>query len=105
MSRVISADVPEKVAEQIEEYQEDDESRSSAIRRLVRAGLDAETGQNDQPALVLIWLGSLFFVAAFADTTPSIGTLGAVTMVIGILLLRESVRNRIDRLYHRFSDT
>jgi hypothetical protein len=42
MTRTISAKLPEDLVEEIEEFQEDDESRSAAVRRLVRSGLEAE---------------------------------------------------------------
>lgn len=40
MSKVISADVSDDLAERIEAEQEDGESRSATVRRLVRRGLD-----------------------------------------------------------------
>ena len=42
MSPVISTDVSEELAERVEEHQEEGESRSAVIRRLLRAGIDAE---------------------------------------------------------------
>ena len=42
MSKVISADVSEDLAERIEAEQEEGESRSATVRRLVRRGLDAD---------------------------------------------------------------
>lgn len=44
MSNIISTDVPTDLAERIEDAREQNESRSAAVRRLIRAGLDADSG-------------------------------------------------------------
>ena len=42
MSTVISAEIPDSLEARVREEQEDDESRSAAIRRTIRKGLDAD---------------------------------------------------------------
>lgn len=44
MTTTISSKMPEGLVEEIEDFMDDDESRSAAVRRLVRAGLDAQAG-------------------------------------------------------------
>jgi hypothetical protein len=94
MSPVISADVPDDLAEQVEEEQGDDESRSAAVRRLVRSGLDAEQARGvtvDYPTLASF--GGWFFVAAaFADTKPVFGYAGLA--VVGLSLAYSLVQRR-----------
>jgi hypothetical protein len=78
----VSSKVPSSDKEQIEEYAEEiGESRSVAIRELIRAGLDAK-----RPSLPLhlyiAWMGSLC-LATFL--TPSTGSIAAFIAVLGLL--------------------
>jgi len=91
MSRVISTDVPNDLAERIEEAREREESRSACVRRLIRAGLDAGQGSLKKlPARrVMMAAGILLILIATSPPEPldlAIGV-GAMTVAsIGVLL-------------------
>jgi hypothetical protein len=65
LPKVVSADVPTSLARQIEAEREEGESRSATVRRLIRAGLEAESG----------------------PTVPRPIALGAIGVTTGLLLL------------------
>lgn len=55
MGEIISADVPDELAERIDEAQDEGESRSATVRRLVRDGLETQESQDNetfQPQLI-----------------------------------------------------
>jgi hypothetical protein len=86
MTRTISAKLPEDLIEEIEEYQEDDESRSAAVRRLVRAGLEAE----DEPDGIVMtypvfasFLGWFAVVGGGMEANPQVMYAGLAVVVIG----------------------
>jgi hypothetical protein len=86
MSRVISTDVPNELADRIEEEQEDDESRSAAVRRLLRAGLDGECDGICFTTPAALTLPGWFLVAAaFADVTTTAGYLGLALVLLGVV--------------------
>lgn len=101
MSKVISADVPDDLAERIEEAQEEGESRSAAVRRLLRTGLDAENSQHT-PAIAwwFLTVGGFLFTAAYIDASPAalVGGAGVVLFVAGFALSRETVRHELAEL-------
>lgn len=70
MGETIGAEVPAQLKERIDEHREPDESRSAAIERLVRDGLDNEN-QNSTPIYFLLLLGSLSFGAALEPAASS----------------------------------
>lgn len=107
MSRVISADVSEDLAAEIEEEQEEGESRSAVVRRLIRAGLDAEQGRETIPVtFLLIWIGTLLIAMQYAQADGLAGPLGIAFVLSGLLLSREDVRRRLSALRDRYtSDT
>ena len=93
MSRVISTDVPKDLAERIEEAREGGESRSACVRRLIRAGLEAEA--DDQSPLIvslLLIVGSLSLGIAI-EPVASPGLF--VAAAIGALLLAAGVERGI----------
>ena len=81
MSPVISTDVSEDLADRVEEHQEEGESRSAAIRRLLRAGIEAEEADRF-PAAEFALVTSGIVVAALGAG----GSLGIVWVGIGLLL-------------------
>ena len=87
MSKVISADVPNDLADRVEDEQEDGESRSAAVRRLVRAGLDSkeETADSVPLPLYIAWLGTLAGAAGLLDASPTIGVGGVVVFVAALV--------------------
>jgi hypothetical protein len=70
MSKTIGAEVPDSLAEDIEEYREEDESRSAAIRRLVRTGIEHEQKPNED-----------------TDTDSSGVTDGDILLIVGVVLV------------------
>jgi hypothetical protein len=81
MSPVISTDVSEDLAERVEEHQEDGESRSAAIRRLLRAGIRAEQGGDFDPLSYGMVTGGIVVAALGAA-----GNMGIVWAGIGLLV-------------------
>jgi hypothetical protein len=75
---LIQARADADTVERIEEYAEErDISRSEAIRRLLRTGLDAEEGAAEQA-------GERY---ALANISPAVRLAGGVLMVLAILFL------------------
>lgn len=87
MSKVISADVPNDLADRVEEEQEDGESRSAAVRRLVRAGLEQKenTGVSIPLTVYITWLGSIIAAAGLLESTPTMGYYGLAIFTGGII--------------------
>ena len=83
MSQIISTDVPDDLKDRIEEEQEEGESRSATVRRLIRRGLDAES---IGVPVVLMILGAFMMGAAL---TPNMNP--AYIMLIGVTLLISGV--------------
>jgi len=85
MSVTISTKVPEELAERIEEAQEEGESKSAAVRRLIRDGLDGgKTEYHVPPHLYAVFMGSVLFLAPITDP----GTISGGTMMgLGALLI------------------
>ena len=54
MGITIGADVPEELRDRIDAYREDGESRSAAVERLIRAGLEAESADPTVPVPALL---------------------------------------------------
>ena len=83
MGSVISTAVPGNLKEQIEAEQGEDESRSAAVRRLVRRGLDDDTVGTPY---VLILFGSFLMGAAINPIMEP-----AYLLILGVLLLAGGV--------------
>lgn len=99
MTRTISAKLPEDLIEEIEEYQEDDESRSAAVRRLVRAGLDAEDEPEGIAMSYPVFAGFLGWFAVFAggvEASPVVMYAGlAVVAISGVWALIQDQKYQI----------
>ena len=83
MSHIISTDVSDDLKDRIEEEQEEGESRSAAVRRLIRQGLDAES--IGLPVMLIV-LGAFMMGGAL---TPEMNP--AYMMLIGLSLLISGV--------------
>jgi len=83
MSNIISTDVPDDLKDRIEAEQEENESRSAVVRRLIRQGLDAES--LGVPAMLIV-LGAFMMGGA---VTPEMNP--AYMMLIGVSLLISGV--------------
>lgn len=91
MSKVISADVSDELAERVEEEREEGESRSAAVRRLVRAGIESEGNSwKDIPTRRMVGgIGILLILVATAPPQPldlAVGVFGMALTAIGALL-------------------
>ena len=86
MSKVISADVPDDLADRVEDEQEEGESRSAAVRRLVRAGLESkeETGVSVPLPLYIAWIGTMVGAAGLLDASPTMGVAGVVIFTVSM---------------------
>jgi len=92
--QTLSTKVPAELMDRVDSYAEEiGETRSVAVRHLLRAGLDAETEPARVPIVWLpIYLGSIAFTAAFVDTTPDVGLAGAAVVAATIVLTRPTVQ-------------
>jgi len=85
MSKVISTDVPDDLAERIEAEQEEGESRSATVRRLIRRGLDAD---QSPIASTLAVIGAVTIGIAIEPVAPPelfVG-IGVVLFVLSIAI-------------------
>lgn len=86
MSKVISAEVPDELADRIDatragEPPDYDESRSAAVKRIIRRGLDADEDTGAVPLThVAQTVGAMLVGAAFASTAEVYGVLGVVLL-------------------------
>jgi hypothetical protein len=96
--RPISSRVTDDDLERIEAARQGGEKRSATIRRLIRAGLDAEN-QNITLSLpvVLVWAGTVAISAQYANATGLLGPAGIVAVAIGFLLTLDTVTDRLSR--------
>jgi hypothetical protein len=87
MSKVISADVSEDLAERIEEEQEEGESRSATVRRLVRSGLDPQpSGIGNLPnRRIMIVAGVLLLLIGATPPEPLRLAFGIAGMSLNLL--------------------
>ena len=67
MSPTIGADVPESLKDEVDEYRDEDESRSAAVRRLIRRGLDADRSPLTTP---LVGIAGVVFGTAIEPVAP-----------------------------------
>lgn len=104
MSVTISAKVSEELNERIDEAREEGESKSKAIGRLIRTGLDGESsgvGLN----ILLLWWGSIFIAASpdflieFRPFNISGVWFGLAVMLVGVVLSTERGTAAAERLW------
>jgi hypothetical protein len=104
--KTLSTKVPTELLDRIDSYADDiGETRSLAARRLLRAGLDAETEPATVPvSWVAIYLGSIFGAAAFADAAPEVGAGGLAIAVTGLLAAHPRIQQLATKLNPRYTD-
>ena len=89
MSPTIGADVSEDLKREVDEHREEGESRSAAVRRLVRDGLDVDDrppGFHVPYPVAVNLLGWWLITATFFEAqTTATGWLG-VALVVGTVL-------------------
>lgn len=97
MSHVIGAQVTEDLLAEIDEFREEGESRSEALRRLVRDGLEEERqpyGFSGPYALLLF--GVAILSARYVEIeSAGAGWLGAAAVIIALALSTDEVRSFI----------
>lgn len=94
----LSTKVPPSMKDRIEDYAETiGETRSTAIRELLGAGLDAETGATDTapPWYIAQLLGWVLFAAAFVDVPQFLGIAGAGLVVATVAGQRLHLTDRL----------
>jgi hypothetical protein len=88
MTETISSKMPTELIERIEEAQEEGESRSATVRRLVRDGIEAQGSPDGytitRPTAISL-IGWFVIFPAFGNVDQSIGYLG-IALVIGGLI-------------------
>jgi len=92
--KTISTKVPEDLEEKIEEHREEGESRSAAVRRLVREGIDAEESTTPDALAFGLIIGGI--VGIFLTLTNGSILVGALSVLaIGIGLTYDRYRSRL----------
>ena len=84
----VSTKVPPSMKEQIEEYAEEiEETRSTATRELIRAGLESEESGPGMagPRFITYLLGWILIAGAFASFDAILGYVG-IALVLGNIL-------------------
>lgn len=78
MDKTISVKVPDELADEIEEYKDEDEGTSGAVRRLIREGLKREKTNSIPGSLphIVLLVSIIFTVGAFGDFDQVLGYLG-----------------------------
>jgi hypothetical protein len=92
VSVTISTKVPEELDDRIDAAREEGENTSACVRRLIRAGLEAEETDGiriSNRAFVLQtvgWVGTIFAVGAFGSFERFFGFLGLAALAAVILV-------------------
>lgn len=85
----LSTKVPPSMKDRIEEYAEEiEETRSTAIRELLKAGLESEGSDQSArypPVFLITLLGWVMFAGAFFDAQPIVGYAGAALVLVTVL--------------------
>lgn len=103
MTKVISVQVSDDVAERVEQLREGEgyekESRSQALKRVVRAGLDEQDRSiiDVHPLVAVSAAGWLLVGSAFGEASALAGAVGAVIALLPIIatLLPEHILDRL----------
>lgn len=96
--KVISAEVPEELNERIAEFQQEGESRSAAIRRLCRKGLDEGPG-NGMYAVVATFAVAWVGVAVLTDSYTALYVESGVFHLLAVLWVGlPEIRDRVNSL-------
>jgi hypothetical protein len=105
MKTTISAKVSPELVERLEEAKDDNESRSAAIARYIRAGLDAEQNPHTVTLpLVLLWFGSVSVATQYASASGIVGPAGIGFIIAGLALQNEDIARRVDAVHDRLTD-
>jgi hypothetical protein len=94
VSEVISASVPDDLADRIDEARDGDESMSACIRRLIRTGLEADAQGGERryivgiPVVTIQSLALAVAVGAFGSFSRNLGFLGLGVLVAVTVYLR-----------------
>jgi hypothetical protein len=108
VTTTISAKVSQDLDERIEKAREEGETKSAAIGRLIRDGLEAHASDQLHPASFALALLATAFFFGSPEVTISLNVAGVPAYAVGLLLYvlatllnRESVRERLTSLYTR----
>lgn len=94
--RPISSRVTDEDLERIEAARQGGEKRSATIRRLIRAGLDAEDDSISLSLpLALMWAGSVAVASQYANASGLLGPAGIAGVLIGFILTLDAVSDRL----------
>jgi hypothetical protein len=104
---VVSAKVPRDLQEQIEDIQQEDESRSNALRRIIRRGVeDDQTPDNLKQQVQGVALASgTFYIVSYFTLTPTVqSAIGATAIIaVAILSLYPDIKDAITQLSTRYN--
>nr|SPC48772.1 uncharacterized protein R4 [Haloquadratum walsbyi] len=96
---VVSAKVPRDLQEQIEDIQQEDESRSNALRRIIRRGVENDQTPTDFKNRVQgVAIGSgTFYIVSYFTLTPTVQSIigGTAIILIAILSLYPDIQEMI----------
>jgi len=85
VSEPISAKVPEELYQRVEHFRDDGETRSAAVERLIRAGLDRDTRTRQTLRVACLITGASIVGAWLFLNTAAIATIGTAAVLVGLL--------------------
>jgi|APHM01.1.fsa_nt_gi hypothetical protein len=80
---VVSAKIPKDLREQVEDIQQEDESRSNALRRLIRAGVESDQMPNNLKNQVqgVTFASGTFYIVSYFTLSPTVQSLIGATAI------------------------
>ena len=101
MSKVISAEVSDELAERVDATRDGDppnydESRSQAVKSLIRDGLKhREPGGSVEYWYIVALLGWMMFAGAFVEVSATVGAIGGALVIASALEARLGLLDRL----------
>jgi hypothetical protein len=104
---VVSAKVPRDLQEQIEDMTQEDESRSNALRRIIRRGVENDqtpTNLKNRMQGVAIASGTFYLVSYFTLSPTTQSLIGGMAIIfVAILSLYPDIKDAITQLSARYN--
>lgn len=96
----VTAKVPRELRAEIDGTAADDEPRSAALRRLIRAGLDAESGGGwrDRAGSAVALLTVMGYPTAAAATGATEIAVGWIALVVAAVLFEPWINSATERI-------
>jgi hypothetical protein len=86
MSHTLGAQVSKDLLEKVDEYKEEGESRSAAVRRLIRDGLEEGDRNNRAPLLTATTIAGIAWLGLWFATGPTGSAIVGGATIVGVTL-------------------